>query len=421
MTYRSPNPALAPTHNNLNLPPATVEESGIRAIYQGLLAILVTVYSFSDIDAFFFDIRMLPPPSVVLPIVLGLSVPLLLPFKKRLAELPWMLLLWCGVYLIITYVSFLVMPSSAGVVQELRSRNLDVMFMVSLCILYSGNGRIQILVRRSLFVVMCLGILNNVLEISNPDAFLGLNTSGRPAGFYLDPNKAGCALLLAAILGVTTLPKSWRIYGMTIATIGIALTFSRGAMLSIPIVCAILMQGDYIAKRQFWTALGSLVVLLVVLNLSAPWVVKQVRYSGGNENVALRIETFANPTSKYANDDDSRLTVIETATKVISENPFMGVRLGYIHEWGEIPPHNMYLKLAVEHGILGVLIYPTFVLSALHGAKGKQRYLAWAVVVFALIWGCFSHRSLSERFMLISIVLTATLSARSRWVPSKPL
>jgi O-Antigen ligase len=412
MTYLPKTSSLAsPTTT-----PKITEESGIRAIYQGILAIFVTVYAFSDMDAFFFDLGLLPPPSLVLPIVFVLSLPLLFPLKKRLAELPWMLLIWCGVYLIITYVSFLVISSSPGALQELRSRNLDVMFMVSLIILYMGNGRIQTLVRRSLLLVMLIGVLNNILELSNPDIFLGINTSGRPAGFYIDPNKSGCAILLATSLGVTTLPKQWRIYGIAIATVGIALTFSRGAMLSLPIVCAILMCGDYIPKRHFWTALVSLAALLVLLNLSSPWLVKQVRYAGGNENIALRLETFANPTSKYANDDDSRLTVIETATKTISENLLLGVRLGYIYEWGEIPPHNMYLKLAIEHGILGIFFYPTFVLTALQGAQGKQRYLAWAVVIFALIWGLFSHRSLSERFMLISIVMTATLSTRSNFL-----
>jgi O-antigen ligase len=385
------------------------ESNPLRFWYQSILALIITVSFFSEAVTFWFDAGVSPPPSLL---VMGLAIatlPLLLPWQKQAQHLPWEVFLWCGIYIIISHISYYLLPQTEIATQELRYRILACIFIVASSVLFSGDRRVQTVVRWGIVLVIFLTVFNNFSEISNPLAFGEMNASGRPAGYYTDPNKAGCSLILAIILGVTALPSSLRIYLIAIAAVGIFLTFSRGALLSLPIIMAILAVGKLLPRKHFWAALLSLVFLFISLNVMAPEIIKQVRYAGLDQNVEKRLETFTNPNSRDANDDTSRLDVVFFALDHFFENPLLGHGIGYTKMWGEIPPHNMYLMMAVEHGILGVLIYPSFLLLITRKARGETRYLAICTLTFLLIWGFFSHKILEERYVLLGCTLLADM------------
>ncbi|MEB3295660.1 MAG: O-antigen ligase family protein [Synechococcales bacterium] len=381
----------------------------LRFWYQAIVALLVVLGFFSEAVTFWFDAGVSPPPSLLVMVLAVAILPLLLPWQKRSQQLPWDVFLWCGIYLIISQVSYYLLPAAEITTQELRYRFLAILFIVTSAVLFSGDRRVQTIARWGIVLVIFLNVFNNFTEISNPLAFGEMNASGRPAGYYTDPNKAGCSLILAIILGVTALPIQLRIYFIAIAAVGIFLTFSRGALLSLPIIMAILSVGKILPRKHFWTALLSLVFLFISLNVMAPEIIKQVRYAGLDQNIEKRLETFTNPNSRDANDDTSRLDVVFFALDHFFERPLLGHGIGYTKMWGEIPPHNMYLMMAVEHGLLGVLIYPAFLLLATRNAQGETRYLAICTLTFLLIWGFFSHKILEERYILLSCTLLADM------------
>ena len=57
------------------------------------------------------------------------------------------------------------------------------------------------------------------------------------------------------------------------------------------------------------------------------------------------------------------------------KRPFFGHGIGYIREWGDNLPHNMYLTLMVEHGFMAAILLPLLVLLIAQNATGEAKNL----------------------------------------------
>jgi len=78
-----------------------------------------------------------------------------------------------------------------------------------------------------------------------------------------------------------------------------------------------------------------------------------------------------------------------------------------------ILPHNQYLSLMVDHGIIGVMILPLLILAVTWGARGESRCVALIFCGAALFLSFFTHTILYSGHSLILFSLMAAWAAAS--------
>lgn len=397
--------------------------------YQSALAIGSVLLFFTFIDVYFFDIRKLPPPVVLVSLFMAGGL-LLLIFTRFaiLKYIPSELIAWCAGYLAISLFSFMLVlcfyaesPFAQESFPEVRTRILSEFFLLIIYLIFSKYPKIQNLTRVAICLAVLLAVFNNIREVSDPLAFEGLNTSGRAAGYYLNPNRTGCALILGMIFGMGILPKQLRIPFGLLVIFGTFLTFSRGAILGWFIVMAIFIQSGLIARKQvlFWLV-GITTIILVFGQVLSNIDLNELQHSGlikvDIKNITGRLEWFQNPLANKEDSGDSRVEVVVTAWNMFVEHPILGNGIAStknLNNWG-ISTHNMYLLFLTEHGILGIFILPVLVYAVTWHSRGESKHIALAFSAFILLWGLFSHNIVEERYILMSFSLMAAMNVTSR-------
>jgi O-antigen ligase len=219
--------------------------------------------------------------------------------------------------------------------------------------------------------------------------------AGRSAGFYINPNGAGLAITMGIAAVVEEIPKPLRVPLVLLGAMGVLSTFSRGAM-----VC--------FAVAILWLALrGALGTWYVVVGAVAGVLLFSYAFQLAaandllNENTANRL--------RLAHDDSGRLELAAMAWRMFLSAPGVGHGLAATQIWGVGQyAHNMFLTLAAEQGILGLLAFP-----ALGVALVTSNRAAACFVVVAMVAGLFSHDLLESRPVLLLVALTAIPPVRS--------
>lgn len=397
--------------------------------YQATLAIGSVLVFFTFIDVYFFGIGKLPAPVVSISLFIGAGF-LLLVFTRFaiLKYIPSELIIWCAGYLAISLFSFLVAvsfyaeyPFVDEAFPEVRIRILSEAFLIIMYLIFAKDPKIQNLTRVAICLAVLLAVFNNIREVSDPLAFQGLNASGRAAGYYLNPNRTGSALILGMIFGIGILPKQLRMLFALLIIFGIFLTFSRAAILGWFMVMAIFIQAGVISRKQLLSwVVGIVTIISVVSPILSNIDINEMQRTGlinvGMENITGRLEWFQNPIANRDDSGDSRLEVVMTAWNMFVEHPLLGNGIAStqnLNNWG-ISTHNMYLLFVTEHGILGIFILPLLVYVVTRKSRGETKHIGLAFSSFILLCGLFSHNIVEERYILISFSLMAAMNVTSR-------
>ena len=397
--------------------------------YQSALAIGSVLLFFTFIDVFFFEIGKLPAPVVLISIFMAAGL-LLLIFTRfaSLKYIPSELIIWCAGYLGISLFSFMLVlcfyaeyPFAKESFQEVRTRILSESFLIITYLFFAKSPQIQNLTRVAICLAVLLAVFNNIREVSDPLVFQGLNPSGRAAGYFIDPNRGGCALMLGMIFGMGILPKQLRIAFALLVLFGIFLTFSRGAILGWFIVIPIFILSGVIPRKQVLLgAVGITTIILVFGQVLSNIDLNELQRSGlikvDIKNITERLEWFQNPLANKEDSADSRVEVVMTAWNMFVEHPILGSGIAStknLNNWG-ISTHNMYLLFLAEHGILGIFIFPLLVYAVTWHSRGETKHIALAFSAFILLWGLFSHNIVEDRSILITFSLMAAMNVTSR-------
>jgi O-Antigen ligase len=397
--------------------------------YQSALAIGSVLLFFTFVDVYFFDIGKLPPPVafVALFIVAGFILLGLTRFVS-LKYIPCELIIWCTGYLAISLFSLILVLGiyseyafAEGSFPELRTRILSVCFLIIMYLVFAQNTQIQNLTRAAICLAVLLAVINNIRELSDPLVFQGLNPSGRPAGYYINPNRTGRALILGMIFGLGILPKNLRIPFALVVIFGTFLTFSRGGILGWFIVMPIFIQSGVIPRKQllFWVV-GIVALISVLGPVLSNIDVNELQRAGlinvGMKNITERLEWFQNPVANKEDSGDSRVEVVLAAWKMFVEHPILGAGIAStknLNNWG-ISTHNMYLLFMTEHGIFGIFFLPLLVYAVTWHSRGESKDIALAFSIFILLCGLFTHNIVEERSILISFALMTAMNVTSR-------
>ncbi len=390
--------------------------SAVRTLldrYQYLLSIAATLLFFSDFPDYVFTAKITP----IVPLVwISVFAVLSLPFIKKAANIPKPLLLWVLFYIFISILSLMTISADEISFTDFRAKALSALFIVMMYVLFQQKSITHIKITILLVVLMSVG--NNLFELLNPRIFTEVNV-GRPAGFFVDPNKAGCALMLGMLMSITVIKKQFRWMFVLITGIGIMATFSRGAILGWVVCTVLLVAGRVICDKRRKIIVPALILVVFLASLNPLKLMTDYFKgdpSGANWDIVNRLEEFQNPSLSEDSAMD-RQAVAAGAWLMFGNSPFWGNGLASTRKWmiADISTHNMYLYYMADHGIVGVLFLPGAILAVVYKNRGEQQTILICFAVFLSLWGFFSHEVLAERYTLSTFALLAAMNTNQKW------
>ncbi len=228
---------------------------------------------------------------------------------------------------------------------------LAVLFLLVICLVNSKSRlltfvRLQVLVICS-SVTVALADYYNLIEINSigaiADKVYGSDDEGsvierlRGTGIFEDPNDLGMIIVLGLVLSCCALMQSksgwvrylW-LFPISLELIGLAHTYSRGALLSLAAAVPAWLYIRGGKKAAFWGTLGSIPILLLL-------------FSGRMTEVDAVFEGTG----------QSRIRIWADALYTFRTYPAFGIGEGmFVEEFG-IVTHNSFLQVFAELGLFG--------------------------------------------------------------------
>jgi hypothetical protein len=392
-------------------------------LYQTILAVAAVIIFFSGLPLSLFALGVLDFPPAVWVISFGiLAFPPVI--SSALFRIKYVLpmVIWCFVFLIVSMVWFFIGHPSSLALEGFQYRFITVGTLLSVVFILLSTSSL-FYARMSAAICLFLSVCLNIYDLLNPYTIGFL--PGRASGLYLNPNTSAEALVLGMLICVTQLSPTLRIWFVHIIGIGVLTTFSRAGLLAYAVSVIGLMVCRLISPGAFFVTLCSAVLLGGLATVTQNWETllegwDQAGLVSSTEIIDViteRITWFTDPgTSDGAMTE--RLEGAQQAWQLFSDHPFLGGGTGtnfdtwaQSDEFRKPGPHNIFLWLMVDHGIIGALIFPALLMAI--GWKAKRESRTFMVIVFCvlILMGFSSHNLLDGRHILFSLgVLTAMVA-----------
>ena len=343
--------------------------------------------------------------------VIGLAaIALIVRHEAILHRLPSALIIWIGLFLILIFSSFLSSAQTQASVDQmifgLRAGVLLFSFTVLLVPEYRSKEVLYALV---FCVLLAVGL--HVYDFLNPTFS---SNFGRAAGFHQNSNASGKVVAIAMVLSCVVLPKPIRLVYCVIAGIAVLITFSRSAMLLWVIgIIGLAATGNLVFRSKVaavivFGGLGLLTILAIVSGsmLDAFQAVGLDKY--------LTTGTLSRLGGDAAELQDAsaagRINVLWHSLAEFQKHPWFGSGLGATSEWISLQrPHNLYLMLAVEAGIFGLLVFLALIATLWFHTNAVGRV---AVVMYA-VSSFFTHNNLEHPATLCLLAIMIALYPRT--------
>lgn len=332
------------------------------------------------------------PVYFVLAVVGAAAALLLITLDRGAPVLRSPVLVWVYLFLIVTIGWGLwrtaVTPATD---QEIVDRFRSMAFFVAMAVVFDDE-RARKVGGIAVVLVALASSVGNVAEalgaITFPDD--PGRVSGRAAGLYENPNGSGLAIVFGLAAGLAALPRALRVPALLVAACGVTATFSRGSAACLAALVAVLLWQRALPPFQALVVAGGAGAALVARRT----VLEGTLAASGalNENTLARLAMTA--------DDSGRRALAGRAWQLLVDAPWIGHGVA-IERAGRVA-HNMYLSLGVEHGIVGVLAYPAFVLALCF-----RHPAALGTGAVCLLAGFTSHNLLETEPVLLCCALAA--------------
>jgi O-antigen ligase len=402
----------------------TQQKNTFIVYYQGFLAVAAVLVFFTKLDVYLGNLGIGLPLLWLLGFLFA-SIPLFFSISNRLKYIPIPIIFWVVGYITAPLISILILPQIPEL-QLFENQIRTIIFLLLMLVIFSQHILVLRWVKQAILLVTVANVLMFIYEFLNPLAFyLIQDAAGRSSGFYTDANSGGCAIILGMILSIDLIKPKYRLFYALFVFIGIATTFSRGAMIGWVIVIFLFMVNRVIPRYQLSLLFLSIFVLITILSSQLNNLSNMKTADGTellNEDSLERVEFLINPFGGQEDEStDGRLGHVKEALAKFNKQPFIGNGLGsggsqtYRDAQGQPQrSHNIYLDQMVEYGFLGALIYPFLLLACVWKAQGEHKKYTLPFVAFLLIWGVFSHTTMDLFSLLISYAIMANLTQQSR-------
>jgi O-Antigen ligase len=245
------------------------------------------------------------------------------------------------------------------------------------------------------FVIVAVGATLNLYELLVANNVWSI-APGRSAGFYVNPNVSGEALLGYGLIFLTARMGKLRIVDLiliALVVVGVFATFSRGGIVAglVLITATALMR----VQRESVPRLivGAVAISLLAFAFSS-YVVRNLDLS---TDATKRFESLLDVggIGDYQRD---RGGAASSALDLIAEYPVFGAG---VQASGEMPigPHNMFLAMMLDYGAGGLVLYLAVIIRLILIARRADRTLSGTVLAFVAwlaILGFGSHNMLDN-------------------------
>lgn len=299
-------------------------------------------------------------------------------------------------------------------VLEFRKEIFALIFFLCLIIIMSYDENLN-LTKKAILIATLIAIFNNIYEFFNPFVFYSetsdLKIIGRSAGFYVNANNAGEAIVLGLLLSFSIVSKKFKYLFLVLSFLGILATFSRTALFGFFLVVFFLIKNNEI-NRTFGTTV--IITLGISIVLLFPFLEDLLKTFFGSDaqNLINRLNFFTGGNTVDFSQKE-RTQVALTAFNLFADNIFFGAGLGVTEHWQyRVGAHNMYLTFMAEFGFIGIFLYPALILSASYKAYKTNHPLAKPFILYMLIIGFTTHNVLDAYHLLIALAFLSNLNIR---------
>lgn len=310
----------------------------------------------------------------------------------------------------------------------LRNSNLNAKFYKVFSIVISYNTIILV------FLAIIEKIANKTIlfpsawsnSIFYADNFL------RAYGMFNNPNTFGAYLLFSIIIMVY-LEKFMNIKGNRVfyvfSIVGIILTASRSSMISLGafiIASIFLFNTSEMLKKFAFNVACSIIIVFAVNNLNSLYIdsivnnpsKSQVNLNKGNSAID-RLNELSNPAIIAKSKTDGRIFSITKGMEIFKNNPILGTGFGTYGDAASliISPKqyeaygisedfyadNEYIKVLVETGIIGTIVYMIFLISIMNNYRKSYFKLVVCVILgfLGMFYNIFEVQILSFMFWVV--------------------
>lgn len=318
---------------------------------------------------------------LILAFLLGLAASK--PDYKKLAglgHLNWAI----GLFMLSALVSVLVSPEKTRAIGQLKAFFVEpVLLFYSFILLFNEKQNLKLALRSVFFssnIISLFGLFQYFTFFGLPIRFWGSGLEPlRIVSLFEYPN--ALALFLAPLIGLffTLEIKNYLMFenkwisrtGLTLMSLALLLTFSRGAWLAVLITLSLLFVKELGLKRTVYLA-----ATVVLIGLMLP------------EFRERLLAGVSDPSSQ------AHWDLMTIGVNKVFESPFLGnglygfrATLEQSNFAGEILnyPHNIFLNFWLEIGLMGLLAFGWIINLALHQQKKYLSVEALAASVFLLI------------------------------------
>jgi len=273
----------------------------------------------------------------------------------------------------------------------------------------------------------------NWIDVLRPYRFVpeGIEggADGRGAGLFVNPNAAASFVVMGTIAALAMIPQRFRGLLLIAALFGVAATVSRGGfvLIVVTILGAIILK--LLSRTQRILLIVAIPLLIGGVSLAYDFLIDESD-NRRMHKIVERLDWFQEMDEEDSAVEGRRFGAAQ-AWRIFLESPLTGRGTGVtslaVRQDG---PHNMYLLLMAEQGILGLLLYVSLFGILLksgwrlahRGATAHHQDVGRALVVFGLFlatYGFFSHNVLEEpHTMFVLAFLVAAGFQASRETPA---
>lgn len=230
---------------------------------------------------------------------------------------------------------------------------------------------------------------------------------GRGAATFLNPNRAGEAILLTFLLAIPVLRSHHRALLLFLVGAAAILTFSRGAILGWMFLWIFLLLTKGVSKYTLAVALLALGALPVLLGSFESYLSGRGDLAGGLDNVLARLEFF----QVQAFDDHSaleRVRVLEAGLDLFLQNPVFGAGAGATHLWSiPVSTHNQVVMLAAEYGIFGIALWVWLAVILWKGKYFQDKKFQLVAFAGFIFMSMFTHNIFDDLYWLLTLALVS--------------
>lgn len=372
--------------------------------YQVWLAASAAVLFYSNVLVYLALKGLSPVAPMMIVALFGLlALPVTLQRGRLWPTLSSPLAAWAVIAVFVATIGFLRSSQSAIALERYVDICGGAAFLLLMVFLFADAESLAAS-RTTLVACVIVSVTLNAYDISHPFIFSPI--LGRAGGLYVNPNISALALVFGLIVTIDVVPSKWRAIYVVVVGLGVALTLSRAGVLLWGMVSFFLV----VRRRVEWRRLA-VTVAMVSLGLWM-WLIigghleQVIEAVGGIRNLPLDRLTM----TAAAGDVSARTRheVAWAAARLFEKNPIIGAGLGATSEWAlPVSAHNMYLRLAAELGVAGVVLFPALGIAAGLAAKGGHRFTSHLYAVAWFVAGMFSHNLLEERPELVTLAIVA--------------